>query len=92
MDDTAPLSEISCRRKNEMAFFDIGLVRSFGDEKSLEGVKEADRAARLRYLIARTGQSTLSGRSPTKSDSDGMMKDRGRGLEAVSVLAMKNGS
>ena len=92
MDDTAPLSEMSCLRKNDMAFFDMGLVRSFGDENSLDGVKEAVLVALRRYLMARTGHRTRSGRSPTNSVKDGTMKDRGRGLEAVSVLAMKNGS
>ena len=75
-----------------MAFLDIGLVRSFGEEKSLEGVKEAERAAFRRYRTVRTGHKTLSGRSPTKSAKEGTTIDRGRGLEAVSVLAKKNGS
>ena len=47
-DDTTPLSVISWRRKNDIAFFDIDLVGSDGETNSLDGVDSAERAARLR--------------------------------------------
>ena len=70
-----------------MAFLDIGRVWSLGETKSLDGVKDGVRAALRRNLTALTGQRFLSVRCPTKSDRDGTMTDRGRGFEAVSVLA-----
>ena len=91
-DDTAPLSVISWRRKNDIAFFDIDRLGSDGETNSLFGVNPGERAARLRYLTARTGQRTRSGRSPMKSSRDCTMTDLGRGFETDSVFARKNGS
>ena len=88
-DDTAPLSVISWRRKNDIAFFDIDRLGSDGETNSLFGVNPGERAARLRYLTARTGQRTRSGRSPTKSSKDCTMTDLGRGFETDSVFARK---
>ena len=89
-DDTAPLSVISWRRKNDiaLAFFDIDLLGSDGETNSLFGVNPGERAARLRCLTARTGQRTRSGRSPTKSSRDCPMTDlwepcRQRGCKQV---------
>ena len=90
-DDTAPLSVISWRRKNDTAFFDIDRLGSDGETNSLFGVNPGERAACLRYLTARTGQRTRSGRSPTKSSRDCTMTDLGRGFETDSVFARKMG-
>ena len=47
-DDTDPLSVINCRRKNDIAFFDILRLGSDGETKSLDGVNSTERAALLR--------------------------------------------
>ena len=47
-DDTAPLSVINCRRKNDIALFDIVLLGSDGETNSLDGVNSTERAALLR--------------------------------------------
>ena len=47
-DDTAPLSVISWRRKNDIAFFDIDLVGSEGETNNLDGEASVERVARLR--------------------------------------------
>ena len=91
-DDTAPLSVISWRRKNGIAFFDIDLLGSDGETNSLDGVNSDERAARLRYRTARTGQRTRSGRPPMKSARDCTMTDLGSGFDTDSVFARKNGS
>ena len=91
-DDTAPLSMINCLRKNDIAFFDVGRLGSDGETNRVDGVNSTERAALLRQLIARTGQRTRSGRSPTKSARDWTMTDLGRGFDTDSVFARKNGS
>ena len=91
-DDTAPFSVISWRRKNDIAFFDIDLLGSDGETNSLDGVDSDERAVRLRYRTARTGQRTRSGRPSTKSVRDCTMTDLGSGFGTDSVLARKNGS
>ena len=69
-DDTAPLSVINFLRKNDIAFFDVVRLGSDGETNRQDGVNSTERAALLRQLIARTGQRTHSGRSPTKSARD----------------------
>ena len=91
-DDTAPLSVINCLRKNDIAFFDVVRLGSDGETNRLDGVNSTERTALLRQLIARTGQRTRSGRSPTKSARDWTMTDLGRGFDTDSVFARKNGS
>ena len=91
-DDTAPFSVISWRRKNDIALFDKDLLGSDGETTSLDGVDSDERAVRLRYRTARTGQRTRSGRSPTKSLSDCTMTDLRSGFGTDSVFARKNGS
>ena len=91
-DDTAPFSVISWRRKNDIALFDIDLLGSDGEANSLDGVDSDERAVRLRYRTARTGQRTSSGRSPMKSISDCTMTDLRSWFGTDSVFARKNGS
>ena len=91
-DNTAPLSVIKCLRKNDIAFFDVVRLGSDGETNRLDGVNSTERAALLRQLIARTGQRTRSGRSPTKSARDWTMTDLGRGFDTDSDFARKNGS
>ena len=88
-DDTALLSVNNCLRKNDIAFFDIVRLGSDGETNRLDGVNSTERAALLRQLIARTGQRTRSGRSPTKSARDWTMTDLGRGFDTDSVFAKK---
>ena len=45
---TAPLSEMNCLRKNNIAFFDRVRVGSNGETNSLDGVNSTERAAHLR--------------------------------------------
>ena len=90
-DDTAPLSVINCRRKNDIAIFDVVRLGSDGETNRLDGVNSTERAALLRQLIARTGQRTRSGRPPTKSARDWTMTDLGRGLTLIPFLPEKTG-
>ena len=90
-DDTAPLSVINSLRKNDIAFFDVVRLVSDGETNTLDGVNSTERAALLRKLIARTGQRTRLGRSPTKSARDWTMTDLGRGFDTDSVLPEKTG-
>ena len=89
--DTAPLSVINFLRKNDIAFFDVVRLGSDGETNRLDGVNSTERAALLRQLIARTGQRTHSGRSPTKCARDWTMTDLGRGFDTDSVLPEKTG-
>ena len=90
-DDTALLSVINFLRKNDIAFFDVVRLGSDGETNRLDGVNSTERAALLRQLIARTGQRTRSGRSPTKSVRDWNMTDLGRGLTLILLLPEKTG-
>ena len=57
----------------------------------MDGVNSTEQTALLRKRIARIGQRTRPGRSPTKSVRDWTITDLGRGCDTASIFARKTG-